>query len=346
MRTFLLIAALVMVRSAHADISDSGNLSIGQNGVFIGSVTAGAISGSSITATEFYGDGSHLTGLFNLPVGTILPYASSTVPSGYFECNGAAYGTVTYPVLYSSIGCTWGCSGSNFNIPDLRGVFMRGWNHGNSAGTYSGDPDAASRAALATGGATGDAAGSYEADAFKSHTHTYGATTSGSGGQSGSVYSLNVVTNTSATGGNETRPKNAYVMYIIKYDSGASTAATSGYVSKSGDTMTGALHMTNAPIILTSTGGYISSTSSVTASAFFGDGSHLTGIGGSLPFFYVINSTDATTTWALLVDDDGTLRTSSMTFAPASASSLPIESPAGGSGMITIDDDGTLRTNL
>jgi hypothetical protein len=89
----------------------------------------------------------------------------------------------------------------------------------------------------------------------------------------------------------------------------------------------------------------MTATSSMTASAFFGDGSHLTGIQGSLPFFYVINSTDATTSWALLIDDDGALRTSSMTFAPTSASSLPIESPGGGSWTITVDDDGTLRTH-
>jgi microcystin-dependent protein len=244
-------------------------------------LTATTVSGTSITASAFFGDGSHLTGLFNLPVGTILPYASSSTPPGYLECNGASYSTSTFPNLYSAIGCTWGCSGSNFNIPDLRGVFPRGWNHSITTTTYTGDYDAVSRSTISTGGNSGDKVGSYEADQFASHTHTYySPSTGGNAGQGASSGSWGAATQTGGAGGNETRPKNAFVMYIIKYDSGASTIAVSGYVSRSGDTMTGALHMTNAPIVLTSTGGYVSSSSSVTASAFFGDGSHLTGIAG------------------------------------------------------------------
>ena len=73
------------------------------------------------------------------------------------------------------------------------------------------------------GGATGDAVGSVQADAFKSHTHSWlfglEQDDSGTGG------SYNEFTRTPGsitdsigfTGGSETRPVNAYVNYIIKY---------------------------------------------------------------------------------------------------------------------------------
>lgn len=85
--------------------------------------------------------------------------------------------------------------------------------------TQSEDPDAATRTAMAIGGTgTGFTIGSVQADEFKSHTH------GGVNNQTqllvsgGSNYGLPTAAgNTSATGGSETRPKNAYVNYIIKY---------------------------------------------------------------------------------------------------------------------------------
>jgi hypothetical protein len=70
-------------------------------------------------------------------------------------------------------------------------------------------------------GNPGNQVGSVQADAFKSHTHTNnllgGWSTryvnyNGSGGSYGFQE-----TASSATGGSETRPINAYVNYIIKY---------------------------------------------------------------------------------------------------------------------------------
>lgn len=59
-------------------------------------------------------------------VGTIVPgtvsmYAGSTIPTGYLNCDGTSYTTTAQPSLFSAIGYTWGGSGSNFNVPDLRG---------------------------------------------------------------------------------------------------------------------------------------------------------------------------------------------------------------------------------
>jgi hypothetical protein len=74
-----------------------------------------------------------------------------------------------------------------------------------------------------SGGATGDAVGSIQADQFRSHTHLWlhgqEGDDSGTGGSANEfTFRTGFVTNAmSFEGGSETRPINAYVNYIIKY---------------------------------------------------------------------------------------------------------------------------------
>jgi hypothetical protein len=75
---------------------------------------------------------------------------------------------------------------------------------------------------MAFGGATGDQVGSVQAHQFKSHTHSFSKPYIASRGDDGSttyseVGNTETTGDTEATGGSETRPKNAYVNYIIKY---------------------------------------------------------------------------------------------------------------------------------
>ncbi|MEW6263390.1 MAG: phage tail protein [Thermodesulfobacteriota bacterium] len=101
-----------------------------------------------------------------------------------------------------------------FKLPDYRGRFRRGWDHG--AGI---DPDAASRTDRGDG-ATGDHVGTKQADALDSHTHsitgyqndTHGNYLRDSGGGATSTGAV-----TDATGGNETRPVNITVMTVVVY---------------------------------------------------------------------------------------------------------------------------------
>lgn len=69
-----------------------------------------------------------------VPIGTILPYAGSTAPEGTLMCNGAAISRSTYAELFAAISTTWGAGDgeTTFNVPDLRGYFIRGVG-GNSA---------------------------------------------------------------------------------------------------------------------------------------------------------------------------------------------------------------------
>lgn len=166
-----------------------------------------------------------------VPVGTIVPYAGGALPSGWLLCDGRSYSIIgTYATLYAAIGDRWGSGGAgSFNVPDLRGMFLRGWTD-----TSSNDPDAATRTASKPGGAIGNNVGSVQGDAFQGHIHNTSngiqssLTACGTnaanfpstgGGQCGSV-----ITGPASDGINgtprtarETRPKNAYVMYIIKF---------------------------------------------------------------------------------------------------------------------------------
>ena len=97
--------------------------------------------------------------------GMVQMFANATVPTGWLECNGASVSRSTYADLFAAIGTTYGSTnGSSFNLPDMRGRFARGWDHG--AGV---DADAASR----TGG---DNVGSTQADAIRNITGTHSGT--------------------------------------------------------------------------------------------------------------------------------------------------------------------------
>lgn len=172
-----------------------------------------AVSGELLTGIT----AAQISGLSSgMPTGAVVAVASSSVPSGFLECNGAAVSRTSYASLYAAIGVVhgYGDNSTTFNLPDYRGRFLRGWDH-----AIARDPDRASRTAMATGGATGDTVGSVQTDAFKSHTHTIAASApTTAAGSTSSLGSPNNASQTSnSTGGNETRPINANVMYCIKY---------------------------------------------------------------------------------------------------------------------------------
>lgn len=70
-----------------------------------------------------------------------------------------------------------------------------------------------------------------------------------------------------------------------KIDLSTVTTSIATKVSKTGDTMTGTLTLSNTSLLLTGAAGTVTSASSVTAAAFFGDGSHLTGVSGETNYF-------------------------------------------------------------
>jgi phage-related tail fiber protein len=71
-------------------------------------------------------------------VGHVISYADGAAPTGYLKCNGAAISRTTYVDLFNLIGTTFGVGDTTttFNLPDLRGEFIRGYDDG--AGVDSG----------------------------------------------------------------------------------------------------------------------------------------------------------------------------------------------------------------
>lgn len=140
------------------------------------------------------------------PAGAVLSFAMNTAPTGWLECDGAAIARTTYATLFAAIGTTFGegDGSTTFNIPDLRGVFVRGW--ANTRANVDADNmyDA------------GRNFGTEQADAFKSHSHTFKGATGSSGSGTSSRDSVPETQNTGATGGVETRPRNVALMYCIK----------------------------------------------------------------------------------------------------------------------------------
>jgi microcystin-dependent protein len=63
-----------------------------------------------------------------LPTGMILPFGGTTAPDGFLDCDGSAVSRTTYADLFAAIGTTWGTGdgSTTFNVPDLRGVGLRG----------------------------------------------------------------------------------------------------------------------------------------------------------------------------------------------------------------------------
>jgi microcystin-dependent protein/cytoskeletal protein CcmA (bactofilin family) len=178
------------------------------------------------------GGGTPLSGNLNnflvIP-GTIVAYAGTTAPSGYVVCDGRPLVTTQQPDLFAAIGYTWGGTGANFNIPDLRGMFIRG---SGTNGTVN---------ASGGGKAVGPTVGTTQGDLFGSHRHTltlntcdYVANFKDVRGvlapntdqqQTGQKSSAGNVTPIPQNGGEavsltgstvETRPVNAGVLYIIK----------------------------------------------------------------------------------------------------------------------------------
>lgn len=63
-----------------------------------------------------------------VPSGTVQAFARAAAPSGWLACDGAAVSRTAYAALFAAIGVVFGAGdgATTFNLPDLRGEFIRG----------------------------------------------------------------------------------------------------------------------------------------------------------------------------------------------------------------------------
>lgn len=162
-----------------------------------------------------------------LPPGAVQLFAMATPPTGWLSCDGSAVSRTTHARLFAALGTNYGAGdgSTTFNLPDLRGEFVRGWDDGRGVDS-------------------GRALGSSQADELASHGHNASASSvpdhvhglpvdnddaKAGGATFASDDQGRVMTNDTdpagahtpsvsvdPTGGAETRPRNVAMLYAIK----------------------------------------------------------------------------------------------------------------------------------
>ena len=181
-----------------ADISAGAAIAAGK--------LAGTLDLSSKTVT--------LPAAIALPAGAVMPFAMNSAPSGWLAADGTAVSRSTYAALFAAVGTTHGAGdgSTTFNLPDLRGIFVRGSGSQTISGTTYNKTFAAK-----------------ERDAFQGHIHSQ-QPSAGLGGTGFNNGGGAIAYNGTATGGplsdgangtprtaSETRPANIALLYCIKH---------------------------------------------------------------------------------------------------------------------------------
>ena len=182
-----------------------------------------------------------------VPTGAVFCMAENVLPTGYVKCDGASYSrTGTYAALFNVIGTRYGApSNTTFNVPDLRGEFIRGYDPGRGVdsprqiGSLQGDDnklhnhainitsqpvtlvgsiDGIGEGFLASGSASG--VFSKKPDGTRTITESSDVASSVAGVNFNANHSHAITGNTANSGGDgitgESRPRNIAMMYIIK----------------------------------------------------------------------------------------------------------------------------------
>jgi microcystin-dependent protein len=167
-------------------------------------------------------------------IGAISMFAMATPPAGWLKANGAAVSRTAYAALFSRIGTIGGVGDglTTFNLPDLRGVFQRGWDDGRGIdtgrglGTYqdqmfqdhthNGVTDAHGGHAHTTIGTTNQLGGGVWRVRISEGTNDRNDTTVAAGAHTHNVSGYGVNAGWWTAGG-ETRPRNLALLACIKF---------------------------------------------------------------------------------------------------------------------------------
>jgi len=172
-----------------------------------------------------------------VPAGAVQAFARSTAPAGWLAANGntignassnATHAAATYEALFTVLWDNWSntalpiitsggaastrgadaatdfAANKRLPLPNLNGIFIRGAGPAQTIGGNSYEGTFAAK----------------QADAFKSHSHTYTryfALRGGFAAEAGDKWASTATDSTSSTGGTETRPANIALLYCIKF---------------------------------------------------------------------------------------------------------------------------------
>ena len=168
------------------------------------SITTRSGKGAALTHAEMDANLGYL-----VPAGAVMAFAMNSAPTGWIECSGNAVSRSTYADLFAAIGTTFGTGdgSTTFNLPNLRGEFIRGWDNGRGVDDTR-------------------TFGSAQSSQLQEHSHALAFNsrnvgdppnpiTIGDAQGSGSTKQTNS-TGTTGDFGDETRPRNIALMYCIK----------------------------------------------------------------------------------------------------------------------------------
>lgn len=334
-QTFRFVASATNTGAATVNIDGRGAKNI--TGPAGSALSAGQILANALVEITY--DGTQFQLKTQAPaaigVGSIMAWPTATIPAGCLECDGSAVSRSTYAALFAVIGTTYGNGdgSTTFNLPDYRGYFLRG--HDDGEGN---DPDADDRTDRGDG-TTGDNVGTKQADEVKGHTHgagtysadsagahthtmrgTYAADGTSAGGntrfmrdsdndghytdsddiQSAGSHTHTISGTSGSTGGNETRPKNIAVKWIIIATvAGAVAASNLSGPTSSTDNAVPKFDGTSGNQVQNS-GVTIDDNNVVTLGSLIGGVQELEGAGA-------VNLTTLTTKWTTTDADAGTL---------------------------------------
>lgn len=187
------------------------NVTVDKCGRVIAGTNPSTLAGHGITDTYTKAEiESIVAQASSLPVGSIVAFPKSSMPPGFLEIDGSVQSAATYPDLAAYLGTSFnkGDEGAgSFRLPESRGEFLRGWDHGRGA-------DA------------GRVIGSWQDSDNKTHTHgsTAGAgwkflssdAIGGAGLSGGAGSRVSYTADIASSGGSEARPRNLAVMWCIK----------------------------------------------------------------------------------------------------------------------------------
>lgn len=147
--------------------------------------------------------------------GSVIYFARTTAPTGYLKANGAAVSRTTYAALFTAIGTTFGAGdgATTFNLPDLRGEFIRGWDDGRGI-------DSGRVFGSAQGDAIRNITGTFIAADDNGATGAFAVTGTTSAVESSGTYPSKTITFNAAwvvPTAAENRPHNIALLACIKY---------------------------------------------------------------------------------------------------------------------------------
>ncbi len=193
-------------------------------------LTLPAADGSSGQSLTTNGSGAlSFATIGGVPTGAVFHFAASTAPTGFLPANGAAVSRSTYAALFAVTSTTYGSGdgSTTFNLPDLRGEFIRGWDDARgvdasrafgSAQSYAtARPQTTTASTLLGDGTTTtlNSASNPSAIGFARASKSGEGVTVGNVDSNGSGTEMDVFN--AVTGDAETRPRNVALLACIKF---------------------------------------------------------------------------------------------------------------------------------